>query len=227
MRVVPEELALLHQLFVVEESLSVIRHDLRNKMGSVRNAAFYIRRKLDKIAPEVAAKDPRIPDFLGLIVGELDAAEGILQSRLPAPDQPQPITVAAIIDRVRALAALPADIRLEGEPAPSLVVRAALDEGSLALCCFIQNAVDAGARTIRIRVFERDGDAVFHVDDDGAGFAEGAEARALEPFFSTRVGRMGVGLNIARRIANRWKGKIELVSLERGVRACLELKVNQ
>ena len=71
MRVLPAELYLLYQQFVAEESLSVIRHDLRNKLGSIRNAAFYVRRKLDKIAPEVAIKDPRVPEFLAMIATEI------------------------------------------------------------------------------------------------------------------------------------------------------------
>jgi signal transduction histidine kinase len=227
MRLIPSELFLLHQQFVVEESLSVIRHDLRNKLGAIRNASFYVRRKLDKTAPEVAAKDPRIPEFLGMITTELDAAEILVQSRLPATAQAEPMAASAILERTRELVPLPANVKLTVEHATDPRVRISPEEAALAMFCLVQNAVDAldeRGGAIRIGIGADDGHIALEVDDDGPGFAAGAQERVLEPFFTTRAGRMGVGLNIARRIMQRWSGKIAIAPLERGVRAALLLK---
>ena len=222
-RLVPEELFLLHQHFVVEEGLSLIRHDLRNKLGSIRNAAFYVGRKVAKSAPELAAADPRVPTFLALIGTELDASEHVLESRLPrvAPGESTP--AAAIVQRVRDVVALPAGIRLTIDVATDARVRLSADEAALALICLIENAADAldGSGNVHLGARIVDGDVAFAVDDDGPGFAPGVFERALEPYFTTRRGRMGIGLNIARRVAARWEGKLELAPRDRGVQAAV------
>lgn len=220
----PADLFTLHQHFVVEEALSVIRHDLRNKLGSVRNASFYIGRKLQKAAPTLATEDPRVPQFLALISTELDAADKEVQSRLPAPEAAHVMTASVLLRRIHDSVTMPPSIQLVIEPATESRVRVGPDEATLALFCLLENAVDAldgRGGTIRLRVRTRDGRAAFEVEDDGPGFAAGAQQRALEPFFTTRTGRMGIGLNIARRIAARWDATIELAPIDHGVRASL------
>ena len=99
MKHIPAELFLLHQWFVVEESLSIIRHDLRNRLGAIRNANFYLRRRIQKLAPDIGTTDPRVPDFFALIATEADATEPILESRLPAPEGGELVTAASIVQR--------------------------------------------------------------------------------------------------------------------------------
>ena len=48
------------------------------------------------------------------------------------------------------------------------------------------------------------------VTDDGPGLNEEGRRRAREPFFTTKPGRLGIGLGVAARIAQRWRGAIEL-----------------
>jgi signal transduction histidine kinase len=219
MKIIPGELFLLHEWFVIEESLSVIRHDLRNRLGAIRNASFYVRRRLQKLAPDVGTSDPRVPEFLTLIPTEIDAAEQIMKSRLPEPEHGELVAASAIIQRARELVALPSNVSAIVEATSNAHVRVARDEATLAVCCLIENAVDAMVETngtIRLRVAVRDGQVVLEVEDDAGG---GLPDRALEPFFTTRSGRMGIGLNIARRVASRWKGKLALARQGRGTRA--------
>src|SRR5258705_9328023 len=135
MKLIPTELFLLHQELVVEEALSTIRHDLRNKLGSVRNAAFYIRRKVDKAAPDLGATDLRIPQFFALIPSELDAAEAILKSRLRPADRAEDVAASAIVHRVRELVTFPANVRVLVAVATDVRVRIDRDEAALALVC--------------------------------------------------------------------------------------------
>jgi signal transduction histidine kinase len=227
MRIVPPaELITLHQHFVVEEALSVIRHDIRNKLGSIRNASFYLNRKLQKAAPDLATTDPRVLQFQTLIGSEIQAAEGVLQSRLPAPREADILRAPVILRRIHDLVALPPSIRLVMESTTELHVRIDPDEAAVAMFCLLENAVDAvdGVGCIRLRVCERDDRVALEVEDDGPGFASGVHERAFEQFFTTRPSRLGLGLNISRRISTRWQGTIELVALARGVRAAMVLR---
>lgn len=226
MKSIPAELFLLHQSFVVEESLAVIRHDLRNRLGAIRNANFYVRRKLQKLVPDLGTLDPRLPEFLALIATEVDSTEQIVQSRLPAPQDGELVAAAALAHRVQQLFALPSHVQLAIEATTDQPVRIAPDEGALALYCLVENAVDAlggASGRIGVRAVARDREIVVEVEDDAGG---SLPERALEAFFTTRTGRMGIGLNIARRIATRWNGKLSLAALDRGTRAALAFRMD-
>jgi signal transduction histidine kinase len=71
------------------------------------------------------------------------------------------------------------------------------------------NAAQAGATTLSIRV--RPGDPwSFEVQDDGSGIA--APDAIFDWFHTTRASGSGLGLPIARRMANALGGRLTLVS---------------
>src|SRR5207245_421327 len=103
--------------FVAEEATSAIRHDVRGKLSSVRNGAFYVRRKLEGL-PAVLEGDPRLLKFLEMIDAEMAALGEVLVSRLPPPDKASlptadPLEVAN--QMVRAVAP-PPGLTLELQP---------------------------------------------------------------------------------------------------------------
>ncbi|MCB1163510.1 MAG: HAMP domain-containing sensor histidine kinase [Candidatus Krumholzibacteriia bacterium] len=63
-----------------------------------------------------------------------------------------------------------------------------------------QNALDASPEGGRVRVSE-DGEAVLRVEDEGPGLGELGAAEIVQPFFTTRADRAGLGLTVASRIA--------------------------
>jgi signal transduction histidine kinase len=84
-----------------------------------------------------------------------------------------------------------------------------------------------GTVTVRCRALERSGTALAAIEiaDDGPGLDEAGRRQALEPFFTTKAGRLGIGLNVAVRIAQRWRGTVELEGAARGLVARLALPV--
>jgi PleD family two-component response regulator len=67
---------------------SSVRHDLRNRFASIRNAAFYLRTRVEK-RTDLFSTDPRVPAFFNLIDEELARAEAIVAERL-APESEGP-----------------------------------------------------------------------------------------------------------------------------------------
>jgi hypothetical protein len=60
---------------------SHVRHGLRNRLGSIRNAAFFLRRRA---RPEWLEAEPRLAEFLDLIQSEATASEALLAETVSA-----------------------------------------------------------------------------------------------------------------------------------------------
>jgi signal transduction histidine kinase len=80
----------------------------------------------------------------------------------------------------------------------------------------LRNAVQATQpnQTITLEVAGTpDGGVLFAVQDEGPGVPESLRGRLFEPFLSTKgAGGMGMGLYMARMIADQHRGRLELVS---------------
>ncbi|MCM2268943.1 MAG: ATP-binding protein, partial [Thermoanaerobaculia bacterium] len=76
----------------------------------------------------------------------------------------------------------------------------------------IENAVRASASGGRVEIAVEAGadEDVVRVADDGPGVPAEMVARVVEPYFSTQSGGTGLGLPIARRIAEEHGGSLAL-----------------
>jgi two-component system, NtrC family, nitrogen regulation sensor histidine kinase NtrY len=75
-----------------------------------------------------------------------------------------------------------------------------------------ENARNAFARVVDIRLEKRDGRIALSVVDDGEGVPRQLHARVFEPHFSTRTSGSGLGLAISRQLVESWGGSIDLYS---------------
>jgi signal transduction histidine kinase len=159
-----------------------------------------------------------------MIEAELAQASQRLDLRFVGPAQAGASADAGeVLERVLAALARPAGVEVVGprDPAP----RAAIDGGELelALYCLVENALEAAAGAVTVRWGQAPELAVIEVADDGPGLDEEARRKAREPFFTTRPGRLGLGLNVVARVAQRWRGNLELADARPGLVARLSL----
>jgi two-component system sensor histidine kinase RegB len=123
----------------------------------------------------------------------------------------------------------------EGLDVPRLEIEVARDAESLwapekpllqALRSLIKNGLEASApEKVAITVTQKGGKISFRIEDRGPGMTPEVAERAGEPFFTTK-GRhgMGLGLFLARSVAEQLGGKLELESRSgAGTRATLFL----
>ncbi|GGE71315.1 ATP-binding protein [Massilia psychrophila] len=122
-----------------------------------------------------------------------------------------PLKLAAKGARVNLALALEPGLMMDSYPGPLSQVVTELFENSLA-----HAFLDGHGGAVRITAAMRTGDLVaISVDDDGVGMAPQVQARAYDPFFTTRMGsgRSGLGLHVAHNIvSNILGGRIELRS---------------
>ncbi len=136
------------------------------------------------------------------------------------PDQLRPLDLAAIASRVvererRVAAEAGVALELEAAPAPAHGDAPLLER---AIGNLVENAVKyslSGAR-ITVRCGTRDGAAVAEVDDTGPGIGPEQAAHVFDRFYRgdparSRDAGAGLGLPIARAIAEAHRGTLELV----------------
>jgi signal transduction histidine kinase len=111
---------------------------------------------------------------------------------------------------------------------PAVTVRGDPDQLDQVLINLVGNAVEASAEAGGnvAMTWERTGDEVaIHVDDEGPGVAD--TANLFVPFFTTKEGGSGIGLALARQIAEAHGGTVTLENRTdgRGARASLRLPI--
>jgi signal transduction histidine kinase len=202
------------QRAVVTEVLSWLRHELNNKLASVRNAAFYLERRAET-AP--IWSEPRVPKFFQLIDSELEAAETLLKEDgyLGTLFQPResPVDLAACLERAQgALSTTRLVIEREGEPVA--LVAADRDELTLALRCLLASSVEATPLRMRLAASEKQ--VTLEMGDFGGGLAEAGLGKRFGSFDTMKLDQPVLGLRMARRIIERWHGALSLESSPTG-----------
>ena len=228
MAVARDPLALVEQAAVAEEVLAVIRHDMANRLSTLRNAAFFVRRKV--VGSTLCAEDPRLERMLLALdeeVGTASAAleEGSAVARLGARRR-APMDAGASVRAGAELARIPGgSIQIDVAAEPGQVA-ADPDEIALAVRCLVENAAEAmpdgGAVSVRAAP-QRGGRFLVEVRDEGPGIAEADHDAVLRAFYTTKAGRAGLGLAIARRIARAAGGGLQILPSEIGAAVMLSL----
>lgn len=209
---------------VIEEATTPLRHDVRNRIASIRNLSYFVRRKL--AVEVVAERDPRVPEFLAKIEGEVQRTDDLIDAWGVSVQGLRSTEVRRVraVDCVRLAvecARLPASVGVEvmstSEP---LDIEADLEVLALALRCLLENAGEAaGPGSVGIAVLRDADQCIFTVTDSGPGFDN--PARCPERFESSKPGHLGLGLCIARRVASRLGGDLLIGNPDFGAQVSL------
>lgn len=107
-------------------------------------------------------------------------------------------------------------LKVEIDPAVAYVI-ADSTQLTRAVGNILQNAAEAGAKTIKVSVHptEERGVLEINIEDDGPGMNDETQRKVWSPFFTTRgVSHHGLGLPAAMHVVSQSQGRIALVSEE-------------
>jgi len=197
-----------------------IGHDLRNPLGAIRNAWFYIQRRL--AGSELVAQDPRVATFGALIERELTRSVSIITDLLDFSRE-RPLhrvrcPIGPLVNEAFSILELPAGrIQLIDEvPADLPVPYLDRDQFRQAFVNLMQNAVEAvdpAQGVVRVRARAEPDSIVMEFVDNGRGIAPELTDKIFEPLFTTKLRGTGLGLSIIANILRRHGGTIEVVSV--------------
>ena len=193
--------------------LRVLGHELNNSLTPIRSMTGTLAKLL--------AQQPPPPDWREDVGGGLavigDRAEALTRfmagytalARLPPPNKRD----FEIGELVRRVARLEQRLAVSVADAPALHVNADPDQIEQALINLIKNATDATLplrEGVRARWRAERDVAHIEIEDDGPGL--GTTENLFTPFYTTKPGGSGIGLVLARQIAEAHGGSLTLES---------------
>jgi two-component system nitrogen regulation sensor histidine kinase NtrY len=191
--------------------IRVISHELNNSLAPISSLAHsgaeLARRgqaeRLPQVFESIGARAAHLHSFLS----------GYAQfAKLPQP-RTEPVDWGDFLARL----AGHSQFRLDGD-APAMPARFDAGQVEQALINLLKNAHESGspADAVTLAIGARDGEIRFSVADRGPGMSDAVLAQALLPFYSTKRSGTGLGLALAREIAEAHGGRIALANREGG-----------
>jgi len=206
------------RLAALGEAVAKINHDLRNMLTSAQIAS-------ERLA---AVKDPRVAQAMPRLERALDRAVKLASDVLAYGKTQEAAPVAQATPLLPALEAAAEEARLAERGVgfthdvdAAVQVQADPDQLHRILANLMRNAREAieqqGDRDtpglVRASFDQQPGLAVLRLADDGPGISERAQERLFQPFSgSSRPGGAGLGLAIARELAQGHGGDLSLAA---------------
>ena len=197
------------RLATLGAAVAKVNHDLRNTLATAMLASD---RLADSDDPEVRKVAPRLYDAMQRAVSLCSRTLNFVSDARPALKLEAVLVGALVEDVAVEFAGAAGGARIAAETEPGFAVEADREQLRRALANLILNAIQAGARNVRVAAGAAQGGARIRIADDGQGFNPGAKERLFQPFVgSGRREGTGLGLPIARDIARVHGGDLALV----------------
>lgn len=208
-----EELMQQEKLAAVGQLASGIGHELRNPLGVIKNAVYYIKSK-------IGTQDEKLVKHLKIVEREVNNSNKIINDLLGFSRRKMPTVVPndtnAIIDGALEVVEKPENVLLVKDFDTKLQkIEADKDQIHQVIVNLAMNAIQAmtngGQLTIQTKAT---GEFVeVNVSDTGCGIAEENMKKLFDPFFTTKAKGVGLGLAVTYGIIEKHKGTIEVKSI--------------
>lgn len=203
------------------EFCGVFAHEISQPLATCRNYVDTARAALSKTGVPPGAPS-EVSDWLEQASRQLDRATATLSKIRELIGGPAgSFSDMAVRDVLEGASSLErerlqeAGIVLKVKIEPS-ELRAFMDGGrmSLATAQLIRNAIEAiettpeASRQIGVEAQVADGYVEIRVSDEGCGTSDEVLSRIDEPFFTTKAGALGMGLNVVRSVVHNHGGEV-------------------
>jgi signal transduction histidine kinase len=207
-----DELVAKEKLAVLGKVASSVGHELRNPLGVMSNAVYFLQTVLSDA-------DETTREYLGIIKDEIGDAERIVADLLDAvrtkPPQPETVDLRALIERVLQKLAVPAAVAIRLD-LPAELPTPRLDPLQMGQVFrnLLTNGIDAMPDGGRLEIIARrqGNEVIVAVKDDGIGIAAEHQARLFQPLFTTKPRRIGLGLVVVKNLTEANGGRVTVDS---------------
>jgi signal transduction histidine kinase len=213
LREAQERLIRQEKLAVLGQLAGGVAHELRNPLGAIKNATYFLNMVLEEAEPEVK-------ETLEILDREVVTSARIISSLLDFARPKAPIRrkvdVNNVVQDALSHTAVPESVEVVSELDETLpTILADPDQLAQVFGSIILNDIQAmpqgGQMVIRSEVLSQDLVAV-SIRDAGVGISEENLKKIFEPLFTTKAKGIGLGLALAKTIVEGHGGSIEVES---------------
>jgi len=206
-----EELVRKERLAILGQLAGGVSHELRNPLGVMKNSVYYLK----MVLPE----DERVRKHLGIMEREVTTATRIVSDLLDfaraKPPSQAPTDLSEVVREVLDRTPLAENVEVVARLAPDLPP-VAVD--ALQVQQVLGNLITNGAQampeggTLTIETARAEGGARVAVSDTGVGIAPENLEKIFQPLFTTKAKGIGLGLAVAKGLAEANGGTIRVES---------------
>lgn len=209
-----EQLLRQERLAVLGQLAGSVGHELRNPLGVIANALYYLRslllemdgtaaQYLELIAQRVQEADKIVADLLNLsrtqpVQQDETSAQALIDAALARTAPAESVDVR--VDVAAELPTLFVDAQQMGQVLTNLITNACQamdDEGVLQISAHLRPAAQPAESAVAIAI-----------SDSGPGIDEEVLPKIFDPLFTTKPGGIGLGLAICRNLIEVNRGKL-------------------
>jgi len=208
-----ERLIRMERLAILGQMASRVGHELRNPLGAIKNAAYFLNMVLEDPEPEVR-------ETLEILDKEVAMSESVISSLLDfartKPPAWRKVDINEVIQEALSRAAAPGKIEVVSQLGEGLAIMLAdPDQLGQVFRNIILNAVQAmsegGRLVVKSEVSGLEWVAV-SIADTGVGIPGEALGKLFEPLFTTKAKGIGLGLAVTKTLVEGHGGSIEVES---------------
>jgi signal transduction histidine kinase len=219
-RALEEKLREAEHLSAVGQLSRSIAHEIRNPLNFISLSIDHLK---EKYAPSENAKKEKFESLMASIKQEIQRLNNLVGDFLdygkPLKLNLQEVDVGNIIEEVMSLVWAKAEKdNIEIFKQYGVLPMLYLDPELVKTCIFnvVLNAFQAmpegGKLTLRTQTSDNRVSIIF--EDTGIGISKETLSKVFNPFFSTKISGLGLGLALTKRVIEEHKGKVDFQSRE-------------
>jgi len=223
-----EELVQKEKLAAVGQLASGVGHELRNPLGVIKNAAYFIKTR-------IGTEDPKLVKHLNIMEREINNSNKIISDLLgfsrARPPAISPQNINRIVENSLEVVEVPENVKVVKELGADLPnVMTDPDQIRQVFVNLSLNAIQAMAEGGEFKIStRREGDFIeTQFSDTGCGIPEEDLKRLFDPFFTTKAKGIGLGLAVTQGIIERHNGTIDVKSgVDKGTTFLVKLPIEK
>jgi PAS domain S-box-containing protein len=217
-----QEMFEAQQFIAAGKLASMVGHDLRSPLQSIKNAIYIMRKQPEQAEDMYQSIELSVNRALSML-------EDLRNKTRETPLKIEPTNLPEIIMNIIKDTQIPdnifVDLRLDPNlkivEIDSLKIRRVIDN-------IIRNAVEAMPRggTLIIETSTTPDHFIINIKDDGVGISEENKRNLFRPFYTTKTNGLGLGLAYSQKAVEAHGGTIEVIS-EIGKGTIFKITLNQ
>jgi signal transduction histidine kinase len=213
LREAQEQLVRQEKLAVIGQLAGGVGHELRNPLGAIKNAAYFLNMVLEK--PE-----PKVKESLEILEKEVATSERIIGSLLdfarPKPPTRRRVDINDVLREALSRPSVPENVKVLSQLDETLgPILADPDQLGQIFGNIILNAIQAmpkgGRLVVKSEIASSERVSV-SFSDTGGGIPQETMENLFEPLFTTKAKGIGLGLAVVKTLVEGHGGTIEAQS---------------